>query len=502
MKTQQSNPPAAKDGIWLVTPPNGVKFTTALTAACKGNEKLANVLNYFLYEACQDAKRQNINIEQVDYIEIKRLQDSIVAGLERHNKGASKKTIRDKMVILTSLSYLSMDGYHNTYRIYFRNIQAGMHTPPEAEKPKLRGRHVKRLQDGCQDGNFNLKVKSTISAQDGNFNFQEEMVILRQQMLDLTFQMSNLTFEKSNLTSQMSNLTFVVSQQAARIAELEAQLASLYITNTLDNTDSNTVCMGEQSDNSEKGANAPVVTDQHTSSLFPENELPPLETTEPEKPVSPNGSNGKNPDKPNKPAGKEKGKGKGNVTNEPPAAKPKGLDAHTDQEKAFWALWLNADQNKKVPPPYKDSASDHIKALAPQITTQEQMDSLVSFSREKTRKKLNLPTLWKIELGNLRSCFPDWDQAQQKQNKPASTSPATPAPEPSQEILWTEEPDHKGDPVANWFRYHLMPRAEAKEKYKLDYYGELPAGVINEINHKFKLEKLGKITRPDVAIAS
>lgn len=290
----------------------------------------------------------------------------------------------------------------------------------------------------------------------------------------------------------MLDLTSSLDQERACREALEAKNSSLYIGNTGVNTGSNTV--------GTYGANAPVVTDQHTpASLFPD-ELPPLET-EPEKPpVSPNGSNGQKPTKPERPAGKEKGKGKGNVTNEPPAKPKTGLDAHTDQERAFWALWLNADQNKKVPPPYKDSASDHIKTLAAQVTSQEQMDSLTKFARKQLSQQLGRE-VWRVQLGNLRASFPDWDREQQKENKPASPS-ATPAPEPSQEILWTEEPDHKGDPVTNWYRYHLMPRAEAKEKYKLDYYGELPPGVINEINHKFKLEKLGKITRPDVAIAS
>lgn len=239
----------------------------------------------------------------------------------------------------------------------------------------------------------------------------------------------------------MLDLTSSLDQERACREALEAKNSSLYIGNTGVNTGSNTVgTYGEQSDNTEKGANAPVVTDQHTPALFPENELPPLET-EPEKPpVSPNGQK---PTKPERPARPEtnKGKGKGNVTNEPPAAKPKtGLDAHTDLEKAFWALWLNADQNKKVPPQYKDSASDHIKAMAAQVTSQEQMDSLTKFARKQLSQQLGRE-VWRVQLGNLRASFPDWDREQQKQNKPASTSPTTEIkkPEPKQNlILWSK----------------------------------------------------------------
>ena len=491
MKTQQSNPPA-KDGIcWLVTPPEGVTFTAALTAACRGNEKLANILNYFLDVAAREAKRQNIDIEKVDYIEIKRLQDNIVAGLERHNKGASKKTIRDRMVILTSLSYLDMDAYHNTYRIYFRNIQSGMHNPPESEKPKLRGRHVKRLQNACQDGNFNLKVKSTISAQDGNFNFQEEMVILRRQMLDLTSQMSNLTFEKSNLTSQMSNLTFVVSQQAARIAELEAQLASLYNSNTVIDTVGNTV--------GTYGTTVPVVENDASipATSITEIELPPLEATEEiAEPVQPPPS--PEPTKPERPAGKRNR----NVTvkETPPEPQQQKLEmpALDAVQQAVYDEWCKMPWFHGVAPKITPAMPDTLKKLAAYSLTADQMLEVKKWA---TSAKVDRTGYYKNKgwsIFFLANEVPKWLSAQPE--KPAETKQPKPEPaSPDMLVLWTRNPSSPkfSMDASAWYFYEEMTLEEARQ-YDYDLYGGLPGDIQMRIKTQFDREQRGEIKRPEL----
>lgn len=215
---------------WLVSIPEGKTFTAALTSACKGNDRLANLLNYFLFEASREAKRLGIDRSQVEYIEIKRTLDQIVTGLAKYNKPASKKTVHDRIVNLTSLLYLQSDGYHSTYRVMFKIVEKAFINPPEQEKPKLRGRHVHKLASNEQleeteESKLELKVKSTILAQ--------KVAILEEQK-------SNLTSQMSNLTSQMLDLTSLISQQEARIAELEAKISPRYSIDTVIDTNIDT----------------------------------------------------------------------------------------------------------------------------------------------------------------------------------------------------------------------------------------------------------------------
>ena len=231
---------------WLVETPKVKNFTSALIDACRGNEKLANLLNYFLYHGAREARIKKIDPTTVEYIEISRTLDAIIKGLSTHSKAASKKTVHDRIVDLTFDGLIYADGYKKTYRIYHKKIQEAINKPPQPDKPKLRGRHVARLASGAssphnEDGSFESKVKSTIHTD----KLQKEIVILREQMLDLTSRMLDLTSEKSNLTSRMLDLTSSLSREVACREALEAKFESLYITNTLLNTDINTTYITE-----------------------------------------------------------------------------------------------------------------------------------------------------------------------------------------------------------------------------------------------------------------
>ena len=457
---------------WAVQFPPNEKVTRfgreSLNKACYGNDRIGSLLNYFIYQAGYEIKQQSLP-ESCNVVVFARKLNEI---LERLNFDLSKKTLIRYLDLLNEWGYVGSERYQKVYTVNLEAIQTAINTPPD--KPKRPAYNRNANKKSCKSTTLQPTTNETVELR-GKVEELQQKVDYLQQKVDQLHQIVD------NLSTLQPLLTPCIQAPGGTQSEPHRNL-ELHRISIEEGT---------------YGANAPVVTDQHTSSLFPENELPPLETMEPEPPVSPNGSNGKNPDKPNKPAGKEKGKGKGNVTNDPPAAKPKtGLDAHTEQEKAFWALWLNADQNKKVPPPYKDSAFDHIKTLAPQITTQEQMDSLVTFSREKTRKKLNLPSLWKIELGNLRNCFSDWDREQQKQNSPPASSPLI---NTDKVVLWTRKPDSplfKIDPSA-WFLFEEMPLAEAKQ-YNYDLYGGLPGDVQTRIRVNYQREERGELKRPEL----
>lgn len=236
------------------------------------------------------------------------------------------------------------------------------------------------------------------------------------------------------------------------------------------------------------------------------------------------------------------------------------LENLTEEERQFWQLWSSRPFNK-IAPKLNETAYKHVQALAPHVTTDEQIDSLIAYSKKKLEKRGITDA---VKLGNMNSDHNDWLQTRPKPKPEKNEPPAskeklilwTRTPEDSENvekfkhtrrgqvdewealrdsinwewvtedearqhgweegrgftdrerrelfaakeakelILWTEEPDHLGDPVANWYKYKMMTRGEAREKYKLDYYDELPAGVVVDIQHKFKLEELGHIKRP------
>lgn len=89
------------------------------------------------------------------------------------------------------------------------------------------------------------------------------------------------------------------------------------------------------------------------------------------------------------------------------------LEKMTELEQAFWTLWCSMAFNV-IAPKLTEVAYGHVQALAPHITTQEQLNSLVEYSRQKL---VNAKKDGTVHLGNLRNDLNEWKQ------KEASSTP-------------------------------------------------------------------------------
>jgi hypothetical protein len=248
--------PKINDAEWLVSVPDGKTFTAVLTAACKGNVNLANLLNYLLFEAAREAKKQGIKKNDAEYIEIKRKQDTIIQGLSKHNKTLSKRTLHMRMLNLTSLTYISADTYHHTYRVYHHIIEKAFQSPPEVEKAKPRGRHAasKASSDEMEDVTFNSKFTSSskdeiIKALLDEVNALKEKVntleaasqanASDEQNVKFNISLKNDILEQKleDMEAKMLNLTFQLSSERACREALEAKIVSLYSIRYSNDTD-------------------------------------------------------------------------------------------------------------------------------------------------------------------------------------------------------------------------------------------------------------------------
>lgn len=187
------------------------------------------------------------------------------------------------------------------------------------------------------------------------------------------------------------------------------------------------------------------------------------------------------------------------------------LENLSEQERAFWDLWCSRPFNK-VAPKLNQTAYKHIQALAPHVKTEEQINSLIDYSRQKLEKQGKGKVVY---LGNMSGDLNDWLQTPASQPKPPEKEKpldagkltreeriayimATPYNLPHDDqrrnnlqrclaylseddraevvkrrseqcppdldsvtVLWTRQPDHKGDPVSNYKLYEDIPLKEA-----------------------------------------
>src|SRR5450755_932668 len=195
---------------WIVPIPanEGGSFgRPSLCAACRGNDVMAVILNYFVYEASTEAEQKKIDTLKVQSIQLERTHDEIIKGLQPSR--ISKKTLIDYMRKLETWGFLKVDGYHHVYEVFFPAITEAMKTPPPTEKRKPRGRHVSQK---VKSTNLqSTEVKGTIS-QVKSTNLDDCTL---EQMSKLQFEMLNLKSQMSKLQFEMLKLTFAKSPEAA-----------------------------------------------------------------------------------------------------------------------------------------------------------------------------------------------------------------------------------------------------------------------------------------------
>lgn len=189
-----------KDLLVTITDKNASFGRPELTAACRGHNNKGVVLNYFIFEASREAKKKGINKDEVEYVEIERTQEQIIEGV--HGATQSKKTINLYTKQFQEWRFVDADSYHHKYKVYFKNIQAAVDSPPPVDDPKPRGVHTKK-KDTTNDTNG----KNTISPDSKNTicNHEDEMAKLRFQMVNLASEMARMSFEIAILRNGQSS---------------------------------------------------------------------------------------------------------------------------------------------------------------------------------------------------------------------------------------------------------------------------------------------------------
>ena len=190
-----------KDLLVTITDKNASFGRPELTAACRGHNNKGVVLNYFIFEASKEAKKNGINKDEVEYVEIERTQEMVLKGI--HGATQSKKTLTSYTNQFQEWRFIDADPYHHKYRVYFKNIQAAIDNPPPVDLPKPRGASAKKNKGEANDTNGNFAIspngKNTIC------NHEDEMVKMRFQMVNLASQMVKLSFEIVKLQSGQSS---------------------------------------------------------------------------------------------------------------------------------------------------------------------------------------------------------------------------------------------------------------------------------------------------------
>jgi len=224
--TQENVELRNKSVKWIVPLPEkegGTFGRPSLCAACRGNEDIGVVLNYFTFEASVEVKNRKIDISTVEYIILKRMLDDILDGVKPSR--ISKKTLIDYIRKLQEWGFIRANGYHHTYEVYFHKITEAIQNPPPPEKRKPRGRHVSKLQSQ----KLNLQsdtVKTTISTElevKSTIQGDEVVLKLQSQIVTLQSQIVNLQSEMFTLQSQIVTLQSVQSSEVAPQGDLDGK---------------------------------------------------------------------------------------------------------------------------------------------------------------------------------------------------------------------------------------------------------------------------------------
>lgn len=124
------NKPEKTEIEWLVQFPDKEKVTRfvrpSLEAACHGNERIASVLNYFLYESVKEAKKQGLEKGCKVVIFARKHQDIT----DRLNFPLSRKTLIRYLDLLNEWEYVTSERYQKTFIVNHEKIQEAINNPP------------------------------------------------------------------------------------------------------------------------------------------------------------------------------------------------------------------------------------------------------------------------------------------------------------------------------------------------------------------------------------
>ncbi len=212
---------------WIVPVPAGDPYgKETFKAVCRGNSDLGEMLNYFLFAASKEVEQKRADVGD-EHITIRRNLETIAAYLQ-----ISRKTAIAYIHKLEEWKLIVAHGYRHTYDVCHHAVEEAIQNPPNAEWPKLRGKHVKRQQrEDLPD------CKSTIhdgDLPDGRFEPDERdtrIEALEAQIVDLQSRFYLLQSQIVELQSSIVKVQSGKSSEGASEAVGEAVFAPLIITN-------------------------------------------------------------------------------------------------------------------------------------------------------------------------------------------------------------------------------------------------------------------------------
>jgi len=196
----------------------------SLQAACRGNDRIAGVLHYFIYEASNYAKKNKLSLEGCKVVTLTKTHDEILHDL---NKCVSEKTLISYFKKLNDWELVGSQPFHKDYKVNIEKINETVKTPPAIEK---RTRKTNTTSKGC---NFTTSTKlqpSNVVSVEKFEQLQSEVVTLQEivyklQTLVVTLQENVVTLQSSKSSdthvqaTSTDVLTFIEYRDSLRTIE-------------------------------------------------------------------------------------------------------------------------------------------------------------------------------------------------------------------------------------------------------------------------------------------
>lgn len=132
-------------------------------AACRGNDRIGRVLNYFVYEASREVERCKMNLSTIEgkVVTLQRTHDAMLRTLGH----MSEKTLITYLKKLDTWGYVHSVPYQKVYTVCLGAIEEAIQSPPAIEK-RIRPHGATRKKKGCNITTFQPDEMSEACAGD------------------------------------------------------------------------------------------------------------------------------------------------------------------------------------------------------------------------------------------------------------------------------------------------------------------------------------------------
>ena len=89
----------------------------------------------------------------------------------------------------------------------------------------------------------------------------------------------------------------------------------------------------------------------------------------------------------------------------------------TPEQQHFWSLWCGVWFNQDIPPELTETAYKHVGKLAPHITSEQDMNSLIDYTRKELQESQGIRRK-AVQLGNCVNSYRGWKQVQREEPPP------------------------------------------------------------------------------------